>query len=66
MRGLGKIFCGLMAVVLCVPFASCSDDKQNSTPPVVYEGLELHYQSSDKGLADFLNDFSHRHLRYDD
>ena len=66
MKAFGKIVCGLMAVALCIPSVACSDDGQDSTPPEVYEGLELHYQSSDKGLADFLNDFSHRHLRYDD
>lgn len=31
-----------------------------------YAGNVVHYASSDQKLADFLNDFTHRNLRYDD
>ncbi|MBQ7373430.1 MAG: hypothetical protein IJW64_02555 [Clostridia bacterium] len=32
----------------------------------VYDGYELHYQATDGDLANFLNNFAHRNLRYDD
>ena len=70
-----KAFTGILAAAMCFTFAACGEssdsgnggnDDKISVDAVVYDGLELHYQSSDSGLADFLNDFSHRNLRYDD
>ena len=66
----------MLAAAMCFTFAACGDSTDNSssdsaidndvTDAEVYDGLELHYQSSSKKLTDFLNDFSHRNLRYDD
>ncbi len=73
-----KLFTGLLAAAMCFTFAACGDfgesngggsdsgKKNDALNAEVYGGLELHYQSSDEKLADFLNDFSHRNLRYDD
>lgn len=78
MTNFKKLFTGMLAAAMCFSFAACGDAKDNSdnsaggqesvapVDAVVYDGLELHYQSSDEKLADFLNDFSHRNLRYDD
>lgn len=43
---------------------ACGGEKE--TELIVYDQYELHYQSSDGALADFLNDFAHRNLRYDE
>ena len=32
---------------------------------ISYDGINLYYHSSDKGLNEFLNDFTHRNMRYD-
>ena len=40
---------------------ACGGEKE--TELIVYDQYELHYQSSDGALADFLNDFAHRNLR---
>ena len=71
-----KLCAGMLVAAMCFTFAACdnSNDSGSSggkidndvTDIEVYDGLELHYQSSSGKLADFLNDFSHRNLRYDD
>ena len=40
-------------------------EKQNKSP-YLFEKDNLHYQSSDKDMETFLNDFAHRNLRYDE
>ena len=71
-----KICVGMLAAAMCFTFAACDNSNDSSssggkidndvTDAEVYNGLELHYQSSSGKLADFLNDFSHRNLRYDE
>ena len=71
-----KICVGMLAAAMCFTFAACDNSNDSSsgggkidndvTDAEVYDGLELHYQSSSGKLADFLNDFSHRNLRYDE
>ena len=71
-----KICVGMLAAAMCFTFAACDNSGDSSssggkidndvTDAEVYDGLELHYQSSSGKLADFLNDFSHRNLRYDE
>lgn len=66
----------MLAAAMCFTFAACDNSNDSSssggkidndvTDAEVYNGLELHYQSSSGKLADFLNDFSHRNLRYDE
>ena len=72
-----KLCTGMLAAAMCFTFAACDGSTDNSgnsggkpdndvVDAEVYDGLELHYQSSNGKLADFLNDFSHRNLRYDE
>ncbi len=61
MKDWKNIASGLIVCSLLAALPACS-----TSAPIVYDGLELHYQSSDASLADFLNDYAHRNLRYDD
>ena len=61
MKAWKNIVSGLIVCSLLAALPACS-----ASAPIVYDGLELHYQSSDASLADFLNDYAHRNLRYDD
>ena len=59
MTNFKKLFTGMLAAAMCFSFAACGDAKDNSdnsaggqesvapVDAVVYDGLELHYQSSD-------------------
>lgn len=61
MKRIKRLFTVLAAMLIVfAQFAAC-----NKNDGTGYEGNTLHFQSSDAELADFLNDFSHRHLRYD-
>ncbi|MBQ8395275.1 MAG: hypothetical protein IJX49_06855 [Clostridia bacterium] len=64
MKGLYKkiLPCALAAFSLTA--TACSGKKDVEI--VVYDGYEVHYQTNDGDLANFLNDFSHRNLRYDE
>lgn len=69
--GLIKFLCSAVATCLMVSAIGCScssnsNDDSGTVDSVTYQGSELHYQSSNSELASFLNDFSHRNLRYDD
>ena len=64
-----KAYKGLAPILLAVitlTAASCDNFKTKDAEIVEYDQYELHYQATDGALADFLNDFSHRNLRYDD
>ena len=39
---------------------------ESSKNPYLYEDINLHYQSSDTAMETFLNDYTHRHYRYDE
>lgn len=53
-----KICLVLMTCILCFTVIGCSESN--------YTGDVVHFSSSDEKLADFLNDFTRRNLRYDD
>ena len=37
-----------------------------SKDPIAYDGINLYFNTSDKELMNFMNDYTHRHMRYDD
>lgn len=61
---------GLICLVLVFMCSVCACtsayNDEGYIPPVDREGDVLRFSSSDTKFADFLNDYSHRHLRYDD
>ena len=68
-----KFFLRVVSVaiaLLCVcGFCGCNDGGISDigyVPPKATDADALHFSASDTAFADFLNDFAHRHLRYDD
>lgn len=55
----------LFVVILIFGISACSKDKFEYTYSKTSDGM-LRFESSDEDLDHFLNDFLHRHLRYDD
>ena len=49
-----------LACLASISLTSCSKKTQSS-----YDGINLHYISSDDKMTTFLNDFTHRNMRYD-
>jgi len=65
MKAIKKLLVLFIVFVMSLSlFAGCG--KKGGEEQTAYEGNVLNFQSSDKQLADFLNDYSHRHLRYDE
>lgn len=58
-----RIFKGIVTF-LCVALGAVT--LFGCSPLPEYEGDVVHYSSSDAGLANFLNDFTHRNLRFDE
>lgn len=69
-----KKFCAILLALVCAcAFIGCGDKGGNTTggfDAYAYTRESttdmLTFSSSDKGLDNFLNDYLHRHLRYDD
>ena len=62
MKKTGKIFTAILcALIVALQFAGCTNRSTKT-----YEGNSIHFQASDADLENFLNDYTHRHLRYDD
>lgn len=57
-----------LALILACGFAGCANGYSDKgyTPPHTQSGDTLHFSASDSAFAEFLNDYAHRHLRYDD
>ena len=57
--------------LLCLVSASLmSCKKKNNYNPIdnddiTYDGINLHYNFSDEEMTTFMNDFTHRNMRYD-
>lgn len=67
-----KICATFLALVCAFAFIGCSGNHSNGVSLDSYEYARestndmLRFSSSDSGLDNFLNDFLHRHLRYDE
>ena len=50
-----------------ITLSSCNNQKKNpiDNDEITYNGINLHYNSSDEDMNTFLNDFTHRNMRYD-
>lgn len=63
----------LVSTLLCCAFLSltCCRKKEEKKPnpldtdEITYRGINLHYNASDDDMTTFLNDFTHRNMRYD-
>ena len=57
--------------LLCLVSASLASCKKKDTynpienDDITYDGINLHYNFSDKDMTTFMNDFTHRNMRYD-
>lgn len=57
--------------LICLTSISLSGCKKKEVPnpidtdTITYDGINLHYNFSDEGMTTFLNDFTHRNMRYD-
>ena len=50
-----------------VTLSNCTNQKRNPIDhdEITYDGINLHYNCSDDDMTTFLNDFTHRNMRYD-
>ena len=55
-----------LATLVSISLSACNP-KPNpvDTGEITYDGINLHYNSSDEKMNTFLNDFTHRNMRYD-
>ena len=65
-RALAFTLVSLVSICL----SGCKKNKKEEYNPVekdeiTYDGINLHYNFSDKDMTTFLNDFTHRNMRYD-
>ena len=56
---------------LALSIVGCNNQEQQKKPnpideeTISYDGINLYYNSSDDSMNEFLNDFTHRNMRYD-
>ena len=62
-----KILLAALCFALSVyTFAACGYSDKGYAPPRAERSDLLTFSSSDSGFDNFINDYAHRHLRYDD
>lgn len=61
-----RLFLKLMCVFGALAISACSLAGCSQSPAHSYSGDVVHYSSSDAAMANFLNDFTHRNLRFDE
>ena len=55
-----------LTCLLALTLTGCNKSSNPfDTGEITYDGINLHYNSSDKDMNTFLNDFTHRNMRYD-
>jgi hypothetical protein len=57
-----------LACLASLSLTQCQQNQKKDpfeTDEVSYDGINLHYNSSDDDMNTFLNDFTHRNMRYD-
>ena len=55
-----------LLLCLCVlPLNCCNKENPIDKDEITYDGINLHYNASDSNMTAFLNDFTHRNMRYD-
>ena len=62
-----KVLLVTLASLMAVCLSSCKSDKYNPIDKgeITYDGINLHYNFSDQDMNTFMNDFTHRNMRYD-
>ena len=56
-----------LACLASVTLSSCKKNEYNpiDNDDITYDGINLHYNFSDADMTTFMNDFTHRNMRYD-